>query len=115
MPSREERNLLGRPPVIPRGQRGLRKASKKPPPATTTSGFGTTQRSEGGRSSTRTSPTWRRGPPSTCTSLRRGAAFVHPATAENTAEDETYLNDPFTNAIPDVVPSVTQNWNPGGE
>ena len=44
-----------------------------------------------------------------------GAAFVHRATAENTAEDETYLNDPFTNAIPDVPPSVTQNWNPGGE
>jgi hypothetical protein len=44
-----------------------------------------------------------------------GAAFVHRATAENTAEDETYLNDPFTNADPDVPPSVTQNWNPGGE
>jgi hypothetical protein len=43
-----------------------------------------------------------------------GAAFVHRATAENTAEDETYLNDSFTNANPDVPPSVTQNWNPGG-
>jgi hypothetical protein len=43
-----------------------------------------------------------------------GAAFVHRATAENTAEDETYLKAPFTNANPDVVPSVTQNWNPGG-
>ena len=42
------------------------------------------------------------------------AAFVHRATAENTAEDETYLNDPLTNANPDAPPSVTQNWNPGG-
>jgi hypothetical protein len=42
------------------------------------------------------------------------AAFVHQATAENTVEDETYLNAPFTNANPDITPSVTQNWNPGG-
>jgi hypothetical protein len=42
------------------------------------------------------------------------AAFVHRATAENTVEDETYLNDPLTNANPDAPPSVTQNWNPGG-
>ena len=41
-------------------------------------------------------------------------AFVHRATAENTAEDGTYLNDPLTNANPDVPLSVTQNWNPGG-
>jgi hypothetical protein len=46
--------------------------------------------------------------------LSGGSAFVHQATAENTAEDETYLNAPFSNANPDVVPSVTQNWNPGG-
>ena len=43
-----------------------------------------------------------------------GAAFVHRATAENTVGDETYLNAPFTNANPDVAPSVAQNWNPGG-
>jgi hypothetical protein len=42
------------------------------------------------------------------------AAFVHQATAENTVEDETYLNDPLTNANPDASLSVTQNWNPGG-
>ena len=42
-----------------------------------------------------------------------GAAFVHRATAENTVEDETYLDDPLTNANPDA-PSVAQNWNPGG-
>src|SRR5215211_976205 len=48
------------------------KARKKPPPATTTSAFGTTQKSEGGRLSTRTSPPWRGGPSSTCTSFRAG-------------------------------------------
>ena len=42
------------------------------------------------------------------------SAFVHRATAENTVGDETYLNDPLTNANPDAPPSVTQNWNPGG-
>lgn len=42
------------------------------------------------------------------------SAFVHQATVENTVEDGTYLNDPFTNANPDAVLSVTQNWNPGG-
>ena len=41
------------------------------------------------------------------------AAFVHRATAENTVGDETYLDDPLTNADPDATPSVTQNWNPG--
>ncbi len=46
--------------------------------------------------------------------LSGDAAFVHRATAENTVEDETYLNDPLTNANRAVVPSVTQNWNPGG-
>jgi hypothetical protein len=46
--------------------------------------------------------------------LSGGAAFVHQATAENTVGDETYLNAPFTNANPDVAPSVAQNWNPGG-
>ena len=43
-----------------------------------------------------------------------GAAFVHRATAENTVGDETYLDDPLTDADPDA-PSVAQNWNPGGE
>jgi hypothetical protein len=42
------------------------------------------------------------------------SAFVHQATVENTVEDGTYLNDPLTNANPDAVLSVTQNWNPGG-
>jgi len=42
------------------------------------------------------------------------AAFVHRATAENTAGDGTYLNDPLINANPDAALSVTQNWNPGG-
>jgi hypothetical protein len=46
--------------------------------------------------------------------LSGGSAFVHQATAENTLEDGTYLNAPFTNANPDITPSVTQNWNPGG-
>ena len=46
--------------------------------------------------------------------LSGGSAFVHQATAENTVGDETYLNAPFTNANPDVAPSVAQNWNPGG-
>jgi hypothetical protein len=40
-------------------------------------------------------------------------AFVHRATAENTFEDGTYLNNPLTNNNPNA-PSVTQNWNPGG-
>ena len=46
--------------------------------------------------------------------LSGGSAFVHQATAENTVGDGTYLNAPFTNANPDVAPSVAQNWNPGG-
>jgi hypothetical protein len=47
--------------------------------------------------------------------LSEEAAFVHRATAENTADDGgTYLNDPLTNANPDADLSVTQNWNPGG-
>jgi hypothetical protein len=44
-----------------------------------------------------------------------GAAFVHQATAENTVGDGTYLNAPLVNVNPDVVPTVTQNWSPGGE
>jgi hypothetical protein len=43
-----------------------------------------------------------------------GAAFVHRATAENTVGDETYLDDPLTDADHDAPPSVAQNWNPGG-
>jgi hypothetical protein len=43
-----------------------------------------------------------------------GAAFVHQATAENTVGDETYLDDPLTDADHDAPPSVAQNWNPGG-
>ena len=43
-----------------------------------------------------------------------GSAFVHRATAENTVGDETYLDDPLTDAEHDAPPSVAQNWNPGG-
>jgi hypothetical protein len=46
--------------------------------------------------------------------LSEEAAIIHRATAENTVEDGTYLNDPLTNANPNADLSVTQNWNPGG-
>ncbi len=41
-------------------------------------------------------------------------AFVHRATPENVAGDNTYINDPMINGDPDAALSVTQNWNPGG-
>jgi hypothetical protein len=40
--------------------------------------------------------------------------FVHHAVLINTVGNTTYLDDPLTNGNPDVVLSVTQNWNPGG-
>jgi hypothetical protein len=40
--------------------------------------------------------------------------FVHHAELINTVENTTYLDDPLINGNPDVVLSVTQNWNPGG-
>jgi hypothetical protein len=39
--------------------------------------------------------------------------FVHHAELINTAGNTIYLDDPLTNGNPDVVLSVTQNWNPG--
>ena len=40
--------------------------------------------------------------------------FVHAAGPENTSESSTRLDDPLINGKPEVVLSVTQNWNPGG-
>jgi hypothetical protein len=42
------------------------------------------------------------------------ATFVHHAGSLNTARNYTYLDNRLTNGEPDVVLSVTQNWNPGG-
>lgn len=42
------------------------------------------------------------------------AAFVHHATRENISANSTYLDNPLTNARPNVVLYVTQSWNPGG-
>lgn len=41
-------------------------------------------------------------------------AFLHRATAENTAGSYTIIDDPFVNARPDTILIVTPNWNPGG-
>ncbi len=41
------------------------------------------------------------------------AAFVHTASPENTVSFGTYLDNPLLDD-PNVVPIVTQNWNPGG-
>jgi hypothetical protein len=40
--------------------------------------------------------------------------FVHRATSENTAGNETYVDHPSLDENPDVVFSFTPNWNPGG-
>jgi LPXTG-site transpeptidase (sortase) family protein len=40
--------------------------------------------------------------------------FVHRSSPDNASENGTYLDDPLVNGKPDVAPSVTQNWNPGG-
>jgi hypothetical protein len=42
------------------------------------------------------------------------AVFVHRATPENIAGNNTYLDSPQINGDPNVVLYVTQNWNPGG-
>ena len=39
---------------------------------------------------------------------------VHRAEPENTVDNETYLDHPLANDNPNVVLSVTPNWNPGG-
>jgi hypothetical protein len=41
-------------------------------------------------------------------------SFIHRASDANIVGNITYLDDPLTNGEPDVVLSVTQNWNPGG-
>ena len=41
--------------------------------------------------------------------------FVHKSTASNTTANSTYIDSPLTNGRPDLLLSVTQNWNPGGE
>jgi hypothetical protein len=40
--------------------------------------------------------------------------FVHFAKLDNTEKNRTYLDNPLTNAEPDALLRVTQNWNPGG-
>ena len=40
--------------------------------------------------------------------------FLHRSTPENASENGTYLDNPLVNGKPDIAPSVTQNWNPGG-
>lgn len=52
--------------------------------------------------------------PDVTTENRPDSLFVHRATSENVVGNNTYLDDPSTNGNPDVVLSVTQNWNPGG-
>jgi hypothetical protein len=42
------------------------------------------------------------------------AGFVHQTDPANTAGNYTYLDSRLTNAQPDAVLQVTQNWNPGG-
>jgi sortase A len=40
--------------------------------------------------------------------------FIHRAGPGNITGNSTYLDDPLVNGKPEVVLSVTQNWNPGG-
>lgn len=42
------------------------------------------------------------------------AVFVQQATPENVSANSTYIDNPLTNANPDAVLIITQNWNPGG-
>jgi hypothetical protein len=42
-------------------------------------------------------------------------AYIHIATANNSAGDWTTLNDPTANGNPNAVIVVTPNWNPGGQ
>ncbi len=41
--------------------------------------------------------------------------FIHRATSESIAENSTYIENRLTNANPEAILFVTQNWNPGGE
>jgi len=43
-----------------------------------------------------------------------GYSFVHRASPDNTVGDSTYVDRPVANGNPDLVVSVTPNWNPGG-
>ncbi len=38
--------------------------------------------------------------------------FIHRATSESISSNSTYLNNRLINGNPDVILSVTQNWNP---
>ena len=38
--------------------------------------------------------------------------FIHRATSENISSNSTFLNNRLINGNPDVILSVTQNWNP---
>jgi hypothetical protein len=40
--------------------------------------------------------------------------FVHSATADNTTDNNTYIDHPLTNGDPDAILFVTHNVNPGG-
>ena len=40
--------------------------------------------------------------------------FVHTATAANIVANNTVIDHPLTNANPNAILFVTQNWNPGG-
>ena len=43
------------------------------------------------------------------------SVFVHRATSESISANSTYLDNSLLNANPDVILSVTQNWNPEGD
>ena len=45
---------------------------------------------------------------------KASAGFVHYAKPSSTDGNYTYLDNRLTNGKPDVVLSITQNWNPGG-
>jgi hypothetical protein len=40
--------------------------------------------------------------------------FIHRATSESITENSTYIENRYTNANPEAILFVTQNWNPGG-
>ncbi|MDQ3925280.1 MAG: hypothetical protein M3309_15405, partial [Actinomycetota bacterium] len=41
------------------------------------------------------------------------SVFIHRATSESITENSTYIENRFTNANPEAILFVTQNWNPG--
>ncbi|CAA9435980.1 MAG: hypothetical protein AVDCRST_MAG22-3669 [uncultured Rubrobacteraceae bacterium] len=45
---------------------------------------------------------------------QRSERFVHRSEPANTGADSTYLDDPITRGDPEILLTVTQNWNPGG-